>query len=57
MKFGTCGGNYAGVGEAWIDFDQNENFDPYESLGTWSGTPPVAISTFTFVVPANAQNG
>ena len=57
VKFGTCGGNYAGVGEAWIDFDQNGNFDPYESIGTWAGTPPVAVSTFTFVVPANAQNG
>lgn len=57
VKFGTCGGNYAGVGEAWIDFDQNGNFDPYESIGTWTGTPPVAISTFTFTVPANAQNG
>ena len=57
VKFGTCSGNYAGVGEAWIDFDQNGNFDPYESLGTWTGTPPVAISAFNFVVPANAQNG
>ncbi len=57
VKFGTCGGNYAGVGEAWIDFDQNGNFDPYESIGTWTGTPPVALSSFNFVVPANAQNG
>jgi hypothetical protein len=57
VKFGTCGGNYAGVGEAWIDFDQNGNFDPYESIGTWTGIPPVAISTFTFTVPATAQNG
>ena len=57
VKFGTCGGNYAGVGEAWIDFDQNGNFDPYESIGTWAGTPPVALSAFNFVVPANAQNG
>lgn len=57
VKFGTCGGNYAGAGEAWIDFDQNGNFDAYESIGTWMGTPPVAISTFNFTVPANAQNG
>jgi hypothetical protein len=57
VKFGTCSGNYAGVGEAWIDFDQNGNFDPYESIGTWTGTPPVAISAFNFVVTANAQNG
>jgi hypothetical protein len=57
VKFGTCGGNYAGVGEVWIDFDQNGNFDPYESIGTWTGTPPVATSSFNFVVPATAQNG
>jgi hypothetical protein len=57
VKFGTCGGNYAGVGEVWIDFDQNGNFDPYESIGTWMGTPPVATSTFNFVVPSSAQNG
>lgn len=57
VKFGTCGNNYAGVGEVWIDFDQNGNFDPYESIGTWVGTPPVAVSAFNFTVPANAQNG
>ena len=57
VKFGTCGGNYAGVGEVWIDFDQNDNFDPYESIGTWTGTPPVATSSFNFVVPSTAQNG
>jgi hypothetical protein len=57
VKFGTCGGNYAGVGEVWIDFDQNGNFDPYESIGTWTGTPPASITPMNFVVPANAQNG
>ncbi|MEY4659124.1 MAG: hypothetical protein RJB36_890 [Bacteroidota bacterium] len=57
VKFGTCGGNYAGAGEAWIDFDQNGNFDPYESIGTWTGTPPVATSVFNFLVPVGAQNG
>lgn len=57
VHFGTCNGNYFGAGEAWIDFDQNSTFDPGESLGTWSGTPPVATSVFTFTVPANAQNG
>ena len=57
VKFGTCGGNYAGAGEVWIDFDQNGNFDPYESIGTWTGTPPANITPMNFVVPANAQNG
>lgn len=57
VQFGTCNGNYAGAGEAWIDFDQNAIFDPSESIGTWTGTPPVALTTWTFTVPAMAQNG
>ena len=57
IKFGTCGGNYAGAGEAWIDFDQNGNFDTYESLGTWVGTPPAPVQNWSFTVPPNAVNG
>jgi hypothetical protein len=57
VKFGTCNGNYAGAGEAWIDFDQNGNFDPYESLGTWVGTPPAPVQVWSFTVPPNAVNG
>jgi hypothetical protein len=57
IKFGTCGGNYNGAGQAWIDFDQSGSFDPSESIGTWSGIPPVAISNFNFIVPFGAQNG
>lgn len=57
VKFGTCSGNYAGVGEAWIDFDQNGNFDAYESLGTWAGTPPALTQNWSFTVPPNAVNG
>jgi hypothetical protein len=57
VKFGTCSGNYAGVGEAWIDFDQNSNFDAYESLGTWAGTPPALTQNWSFTVPPNAVNG
>ena len=57
VKFGTCGGNYNGAGQAWIDFDQSGSFDPSESIGTWSGIPPVAISIFNFNVPFGAQNG
>ncbi len=57
VKFGTCSGNYAGAGEAWIDFDQNGNFDPYESLGTWAGTPPAPVQIWSFIVPPNAVNG
>lgn len=57
VKFGTCGGNYAGAGEAWIDFDQNGNFDPYESLGTWVGMPPAPVQNWSFTVPPNSVNG
>ena len=32
VDFGTCGGNYAGVGQAWIDFNQSGTFEPSESL-------------------------
>ena len=57
IKFGTCGGNYAGVGQVWIDFDQNGNFDLSETIGTWSGTPPVDTSIFVLNIPLDAQNG
>ncbi|MEX2484202.1 MAG: choice-of-anchor J domain-containing protein, partial [Brumimicrobium sp.] len=62
VTFGTCGGNYAGAGEAWIDFDGDEVFDPAtESVGTSSGTPGTAPwdapVTFNFTVPAGAVLG
>jgi hypothetical protein len=57
IQFGTCGGNYIGAGEAWIDWDQNGTFDASESIGTWAGTPPVAMSVFNFAVPVGAFNG
>ncbi len=56
-EFGTCGGNYAGVGQAWIDFDHSGTFDASESILTWQGTPPMAATNFNFQVPINAQNG
>jgi hypothetical protein len=57
VEFGTCNGNYAGVGQVWIDFDQNMVFDPSESVGTWTGTPPSVATVFVVNVPANAQDG
>lgn len=57
VQFGTCGGNFAGAGEAWIDYNQNFQFDPNESLGTWTGTPPTALSSFNFTVPVGATLG
>ncbi len=57
VHFGTCGNNYTGVGQVWIDFDQSESFDLFETIGTWVGIPPVPIDTFIFTVPAYAVAG
>jgi hypothetical protein len=57
IQFSTCGGNFSGAGQAWIDYDQNGTFDGSESIGTWSGIPPTPLSVFNFNVPAGAQNG
>ena len=57
VQFGTCGDNYIGAGEAWIDYNGDGAFDLTESLGTWVGTPPTALSSFLFTVPASACNG
>lgn len=57
IQFGTCGGNFGSAGEAWIDFNQDFIFQPGESVGTITGTPPLALSSFSFTVPADAING
>jgi hypothetical protein len=56
IQFGTCGGNFPGVGEAWIDFNGNQVFDVNESIGNWTGTPSGAITTFNFTVPVDITN-
>lgn len=58
IQFGTCGGNFQGAGEAWIDFNQDFIFQPGESVGTLTaGTPPFALSSFSVAVPGDAING
>lgn len=57
IQFGTCGGSFSGVGEAWIDFNNDGIFSPSESIGTWTGMPPTAVSNFTFNVPFGAPTG
>lgn len=61
VTFGTCGGNFGGAGEAWIDYDQNESFDASESIGQSSGTPGTAPwdgpVSFTFTVPLTTSAG
>ncbi|MDB4516778.1 T9SS type A sorting domain-containing protein [Crocinitomicaceae bacterium] len=56
-KFGTCGGNFSSVAEAWIDFDGNGIFEPSESILTWSGVPPQPLVGYSITVPANAISG
>ena len=57
VVFGTCGSTpYAGAGEVWIDWNQNDAFDPAESIGTWTGSP-TDTSVFSFTVPNSAFNG
>lgn len=57
VQFGTCGNNYSGNGEVWIDYNGNQVFEASESIGQWSGMPPVASSTFNFTVPGTVFNG
>jgi hypothetical protein len=57
VDFGTCGGNYFGAGQAWIDFNGDMLFDASEALGSWSGTPPANPVPMNFTVPAGALSG
>ena len=56
VDFGTCGGNYNGTGEVWIDYDQDGLFEAGESLGTQSGAPP-GVANLNFTVPVTATLG
>jgi len=61
VTFGTCGGNYSGAGEIWIDYNQNGVFEASESIGQSSGTPNTAPwdapVTFNVTIPTAAYNG
>jgi hypothetical protein len=56
VTFGTCGGNYGGAGEIWIDFNMNDIFEAGESVGSSSGTPGTAPWSapimYSFTIPA-----
>lgn len=61
VTFGTCGGNFNGAAQAWIDFNADGVFDASESIFLGTGNPgnapwnaPVPI---TFTVPKTALNG
>ncbi len=61
IQFGTCSMfSYFSYGDAWIDWNQNNVFEISESIGTWSGTPPVGLGSsgsFNFNVPSTAVPG
>ena len=61
VQFGSCAGNYAGAGEVWIDFNQNQTYEASESIGSSSGTPGTspwdAALTFNFIVPTFSVAG
>ncbi len=57
VNFGTCGSNYTGVGEVWIDYDHSGSFEPGESLGTQGPASPPGLATMNFTVPLTAQVG
>jgi hypothetical protein len=59
VVFGTCGTSpYAGGGEVWIDWNQNDVFDATESIGTWSDfNSPADTMVYTFTIPTGAFNG
>jgi hypothetical protein len=57
VDFGTCGGNFNGVGQVWVDFNSDDLFTANESIGTWQGIPPAAPVAFNFTVPINALSG
>lgn len=57
VAWGTCGGNYSNAATIWIDFNGDQTFDATEVIGTWTGTPPSAVQTYNFTVPANAIPG
>lgn len=57
VDFGTCGGNFTGVGQVWVDFNSDGVFASNESIGTWQGIPPAAPVPFNFNVPINALTG
>lgn len=49
------GGSYSpDVYAAWIDFNQDEIFEPSEKLGEWTTTGSSEVISLPFTVPANA---
>ena len=57
VEYGSCGGNYAGAGTVWIDWNHNGLFETSEIIGTWTGTPPSDPQVYNFTVPADAFIG
>ena len=56
VTWGTCGGDFDGIGTIWVDFDNNNIFESSEVVHTWSGLPSVT-ENYSFNVPAGAVAG
>ncbi|MDC3153692.1 GEVED domain-containing protein, partial [Bacteroidota bacterium] len=56
INFGTCGGIYSGVGQAWIDYNMDGNFSQNEAIVSAFGVN-VGTQTYNFTVPSNLGAG
>ena len=58
VTIGTCGGNYSKGAKAWIDFNNDGDFDDNgEEIGNFGSANNTFTATSTFTVPANASVG
>ncbi|MDQ3190596.1 MAG: GEVED domain-containing protein, partial [Bacteroidota bacterium] len=57
VTWGSCGGYYGGVGELWIDWDQDQVFQATESIGTYTASGSHIAGNYVFTVPTGAIPG
>lgn len=57
VTMGTCSGAYSNYTKAWIDFNQDGNFDPVTELVLSQGGTGAFFASNSFVVPNNAVLG
>ena len=58
VTIGTCGSNYLKGAKAWIDFNNDGDFeDSGEEIGNFGSASSTFTATSTFTVPANASAG
>ncbi|MCB9260748.1 MAG: hypothetical protein H6607_00005, partial [Flavobacteriales bacterium] len=60
LENGTCGGNYTRYGNAWIDYNQDGDFDDAGEMlgkGTTGSSANGYVHVITFTVPCNIKSG